>query len=176
MKIFGIIMGVLLTIGGLSCMFTPIATFASLGTLVGFAMVFEGVGSIITWNARRQEGTADGWSLAGAILSVVLGVFVLASGLMQFSIDLFLAYLAAFWLIAEGVFRIMSSFALRSAANEGYYRGPSWIWTLIAGIIVVFGGIVCLCHPVLAMASIGFLLGCGILSSGISLVVLSLSL
>lgn len=175
MKVLGIIMGVLLVLGGISCMFTPIATFASLGSLVGFAMLFEGVGSIITWSARKREGLADGWSLAGSILSVILGVFVLASGLMQFSIDMFLAYIAAFWLIMQGVFRIMGSFGLRRAAQEGAYRGPNWIWMLIAGIIIVVGGIVCLCHPLIAMASVGFMLGCGILSSGLSLIFVALA-
>lgn len=175
MKVLGVILGVLLVAGGISCMFTPVATFLSLGTLVGFAMLVEGIGSIITWNARRQEGLADGWSLAGAILSVILGIFVLVSGLMQFSIDLMLAYIAAFWLIMQGIFRIIGSFGLRKAEREGAYRGPKWFWMLIAGIIIVIGGVVCLCHPLITMSSIGFLLGCGILSSGLSLVFVALA-
>lgn len=174
MTIVNIILGVLLIVGGMYCLLTPIMTFATLGWLMGAAMIAEGVSSALTWNARRKEGLADGWTLAGAILSVILGCVVLGSGFMRLTLDTFLAYLAAFWLIFGGVTRIAASFKLRDANKQGLPVGKNWVLVLIIGIIVTIMGVVCLFHPLLAMASVGTLVGLGIVSSGCSLILSAL--
>ena len=73
------IFGVLLVIGGIYCLVTPVETFGVLGWLIGLAMLVEGVSSALTWNERRKFGFADGWTLVGALASIVLGVVVLGS-------------------------------------------------------------------------------------------------
>jgi uncharacterized membrane protein HdeD (DUF308 family) len=175
MKVLGIIMGVLLIIGGIYCMLTPVLTFTSLGWLVGFSMLFEGIVSILSWNKRRAIGLADGWSLAGAIISTVLAVFVLISIPMQLGIDLMLAYLAAFWLIVAGVTRTMSAFTLKRLHERDASVGGGWGWVLAAGILLIITGAICLLHPVLTMASVGMLLGIGIVSSGCGLIMGAMS-
>ena len=151
-------------------MFTPVATFASLGWVIGVAMIAEGIGSILTWNTRRQLGFADGWTLAGAIVSVVLGIFVVGSLAFQVAIDHFIIYLVAAWLIFAGIMRIVVSFKLREIHKTGVEVGKYWYLLLIAGILIIIMGIVCIIYPMIAAISIGILVGLSIAFSGGSLI------
>ena len=67
MKIIAIIMGVLLAIGGVYCMFAPIATYATISWLIGAAMVIEGVAALTAvavlfyvsnWMISKSESAA----------------------------------------------------------------------------------------------------------------------
>ena len=49
MKILGIITGLLLIISGVYCFMHPVLTFASLGWLVGLAVIISGAGSLAAW-------------------------------------------------------------------------------------------------------------------------------
>ncbi len=176
MKILGIIGGILLIIGGCYCIATPLITYSTLGPIMGIAMIVEGAISGFTWNTRRMMGIADGWSLAGAVISILLGTVVLGSGVLQIAIDTFLAYLVGFWLIVGGITRIAASFTLRKLGQEGDEAGKNWWILLLIGILVIIVGIMCLCHPVLTMISVGLLMGISVVSSGISLLVASLNM
>ena len=60
MKVITIILGVLLAIGGVYCMFAPIATYATIGWLIGASMVIDGVARIVMWSELRKTGNASG--------------------------------------------------------------------------------------------------------------------
>lgn len=176
MKILGIIGGILLIIGGCYCIATPVITFSTLGSLIGVAMIVEGALNGLTWNSRRMLGMADGWTLVGAIVSILLGTIVLGNGLLQLGIDTFIAYLVAAWLVVDGITRVAASFTLRKMYKEqGEEAGKNWWLLLIAGILVIIMGIVCFCHPLLTMASVGLLMGMGVVSSGIGMLAVSFS-
>lgn len=173
MKILTIILGVLIAIGGIYCLITPIATYSTLSWLIGFVMIVEGIGSIVTWSERRRFGFADGWTLAGAIVSVILGCFLLGSFVAQLAVDLFIAYLIATWLVIGGITRIIAAFKLRdydryAGANA---IGANWVVLLVSGILVVLLGILCLINPTSVMIGVGFMLGIAIIFTGIDLVV-----
>ncbi|HAM15110.1 MAG TPA: hypothetical protein DCP91_04500 [Eggerthellaceae bacterium] len=173
MKVVVIILGVLMLIGGVYCLATPIATYAALGWLVGLAMLVEGIGSIATWNERRKMGFADGWTLAGAIVSIVLGLILLFSFVAQWAVDLFIAYMIAAWLVVGGIARIVASLHLRKFLQEEgpNAAGPSWVLLLILGILVVLLGVLCLFNPLSVMMGVGFMLGISIVCVGIDLIV-----
>ena len=173
MKIFTIVMGALLVVGGMYCMFAPIATYSALSWLIGLAMLVEGIGSVITWNERRRIGIADGWTLVGAIVSIVLGIFLLVSYVARFAVDMFIAYLIAIWLVFGGISRIIAALNLRNYQYQlGVGAAPgNWVALLVLGIALVVLGILCIFNPVSIMISVGFLLGLSIVFSGVGLVV-----
>ena len=173
MRVITIILGALLLIGGIYCMFAPIATYSALGWLIGFAMIVEGIGSVIVWNDRRRLGLADGWTLAGAILSIVLGVFLLGSFAAQFALDLFIAYLIAIWLVFGGIARIAAALSIRKYQKETMGAdAPSsgWIGLLVIGILIIILGILCIFNPTSIMISVGLLLGLSIVCTGAGLI------
>ena len=173
MKALTIILGVLMLIGGVYCLLTPIATYSVLSWLIGLAMVVEGVGSVVSWNGRRKLGFADGWTLAGAIVSIILGVFLLGSFAAQFAVDLFIAYLIAVWLVIGGVSRIVASLKLRDFRKLGGMQsvGSHWGILLALGILVALLGILCLFNPTSVMVGVGFMLGLSIICVGVDLIV-----
>ena len=172
MKVLSIILGILIFIGGIYCLFAPIATYSAISWLIGLVMVVEGLGSALTWSERRRYGFADGWTLAGAIVSIILGVFLLCSYAFQFAVDFLIAYLIAIWLVFGGVARIAAAIRIRNFQNE---MGPgsipsSWAGLLVLGILIVILGVLCIFNPLAVMVSVGFLLGLAIAFVGAGLV------
>ena len=168
MKVLTIILGVLLVVSGFYCMFTPVATYAALGWVIGASMVVEGIGSIIAWNNYRKAGLANGWMLAEAILSLVLGVFLLGSFVMQFAVDMFIAYLIAIWLFFSGIARIVVAISVRGSQGKEASRG--WILQVVLGVLVAILGILCIFNPLSIMASVGLMLGMSIVLVGVGVI------
>ena len=173
MRIVSIIMGVLLLVGGVYCMLTPIATYAVLSWLIGLSMVVEGIGSVILWNELRKEGLSSGWMLAGAIISILLGVFLLGSYAAQFALDVFIAYFIAIWFVVGGIARIVTALSARTQQNQVAYGATqtSWVALLVLGIISVILGILCLFNPLAIVIGFGFMLGLSIAFTGVGLIV-----
>lgn len=172
MKIASIVFGALLLIGGVYCMFAPIETYAALSWLIGAAMLIEGIASAVTWNERRKFGFADGWTLVGAIVSIVLGVFLLGSFAARFAVDMFIAILIAIWLIVAGVARIASAISIRNYQNQ-MGRGSipvNWVALLVMGILIAILGVLCVINPTSVMVGVGFLLGLSIVCVGAGLI------
>ena len=168
MRIIKVVLGVLLAVGGIYCMFTPIATYSTLAWLIGLAMIVEGVGGIITWIARRELGLANGWTLAGSIVSIVLGMVLLGSYVLQFAIDAFIAYLIAIWLVVAGITRIVAAIAVRSQGKEG---ASGWIAQIALGVLIAILGVLCIFNPLSVVAGVGMMLGISIVFVGIDLVI-----
>lgn len=168
MKVVTIVLGILLLASGVYCMFTPVATYAALAVVIGLSMVVEGVAGIVTWFQARKEGGASGWMLAFAILSLVLGAFLLGSYVMQATLDLFIAYIIAFWLVEAGVVRIVTAVMARNKLGPEMASG--WVIQLVLGILIVIFGILCIFNPLSVMAGVGFTLGMSIVFVGAELV------
>ena len=94
-KIVSVIFGILMIASGIYCLATPGITFLAVGWIIGFNMIADAIGNIITWKDRKDEGMADGWTLAGAIVSLIFGIVLLGSNAMQLSVDLSLCCWAA---------------------------------------------------------------------------------
>ena len=171
MRVLTIVLGVLLVVGGIYCVFAPVATYSALGWVIGLSMVVEGVGSVITWNSRRNLGLADGWTLAGSILSIVLGVFLLGSYAMQFAVDLFIAYIIAIWLVFGGIARI--SVAISARRSLGPVGAGGWVGLLVVGILIVIMGILCIFNPLSVFAGVGLMIGVSIITVGVGLIMAS---
>lgn len=174
MKVITIIMGVLLVVGGIYCIMTPVATYSAMGWLIGLSMVVEGVASAITWNERRKLGIASGWSLAGSIVSIILGVFLLGSFALQFAVDVFIAYLIAVWLIIAGVARVVAAISARNSQDQAY--ASTWAIQLVLGVLIVILGILYIFNPLSAMIGVGLLMGMSIVAVGVELIACSTSM
>lgn len=161
MKVLSIILGVFLIIGGISCMFTPLSTYTALAWVIGFSMLMNAIGDICTYSARKELGLADGWSLAGAIISMILAMVLLGSYFLQFAVITMIPIIAGAWILIDGIVHIISAIKMhhfrKTLPEEN--RGKFWIVTLIIGIIMVICGIVGFMHPVILTISIGFTVG-----------------
>ena len=174
-RILAIIFGVFIIIGGIYCLMMPTATYMSLAWLLGIVMVVDGIANIVTWFQLRKSGQSSGWALFEAIISIIFGIVLLGSFAAQLAVDLFFAYMIAAWLIVTGIMRIGFSLQLRKL-NQGVQPqsiGERWWFVLIMGILVIIAGIMCLFNPMIAMASVGMIIGISIIVVGVSVIALA---
>ena len=174
-KVLSVIFGVLMMIAGVSCLFTPVSTSLMLGYVVGLSMVFDAIGRFINWWQEKKNGLADGWMLAGAILSAVFGFFILNSAALQLSVDLFIVYYTACWLLFHGIFAIARAWKIRRLHKNWNTKmlGAHWYIPLCIGIFACVFGILCLFKPVIMASVIGVFIGLGIISAGANMITLA---
>ena len=70
MSIISIILGVLLIVGGVCCMFTPFATFLSAGTMIAIMLFIYGIFGIVRF-FQKEVGVLE---LIASILAIIVGV------------------------------------------------------------------------------------------------------
>jgi len=176
-NILAIIMGVALIALGIWCIVTPVATYLALAWILGLGMVVDGIANIFAWNELRKADMANAWTMVGAIISIILGAIVLVSWGAQLAVDLFIVVMAAIWLIAMGVTRIVAGIRLRSIHTKGGVEniGKRWFLTVILGLLMAIVGILSLFEPVVLMFGIGVFMGGCIIVAGVSAIGLATS-
>ena len=171
-KILAVILGILMIASGVYCLCTPGLTFLAVGWIIGVNMIADAVGNIFTWKGRKELGMADGWTLAGAMISLIFGVVLLGSSAMQLSVDLFVAYMAALWLVVVGILRLIRSMKLRQfhKALDTQIIAKRWWVVTINGILLIVVGVIGLMNPTVTMMAIGAMMGLHVVMAGINLI------
>ncbi len=171
-RIVSVILGILTIITGVYCLATPAMTYMALGYVVGLSMIVSSIGGIVAWRDRKKAGLADGWSLAGAIVSLVLGVVLVASDAMQLLVDVAIVYVVATWLVIEGVQRVVSAIRIQRARNLLNVRilGSRWWVVLLMGTLMIVVGILSYTNPSGLVMAIGINMGLGLIIAGADMV------
>ena len=115
---------------------------------------------------------ADGWTLAGAIVSLIFGIVLLGSNAMQLSVDLFVAYMAAIWLIVIGILRLIRSSRLHQFHKtfDTKVIAKRWWVVMLNGILLIVLGILSIMNPSITAFAIGTMMGLNVLFAGINLI------
>lgn len=162
MKAISIIMGILLVIGGFYCMFTPGATFISLGLIVGILLLVGAAGSIGDYFSIKEGRSV--FDLIWGILTGILGVIIIINSGAQFFTDAILVYLFAAWIVIGGITRTFASIKMK---NLGSHK---WGFLLVIGILFILLGIYSFMHPLVTAITIGYLIGFYVIFAGINLI------
>jgi uncharacterized membrane protein HdeD (DUF308 family) len=159
------IAGVIALLGGILALLNPLAATITATMLAGWVLVAAGVIEVIGvfsatgWAARL-------WSLLLGILTVILGLYILANPIVS---TLALTWLAGILFLATGIAKVILSFSLRGT-------GAFWI-VLLSGIVsVVLGAMVLSNFPYSAASILGILLAVELISTGIVNIALALRL
>ena len=170
-RILGVIAGVLIVMLGVSCFFTPIATFGITGWLIALGLIADGASKIVLWNDYRKTGVSDTLALVGGILSIVFGIVMVGSIAARAAVDVFVAVLVSVWLLFAGCVRIARSFKMRKVQTTiDAMLGTRWTLALVTGIIMVVVGIFCVANPIIVMVAIGWQIGFSMVMGGIGLI------
>ena len=140
------------------------ATVASV-LIVGVMMIVAGVAEII--NAFQCKG----WGRF--LIWVLLGALYIVAGFITFENPLFaaaiLTLLLGASLVASGIMRIILAFSMK--------REQPWIWVLLSSIVTLLLGLSILAHwPVSSVYILGIFLGIDLVMAGVSWIGLSLAL
>ena len=175
-KALPVIAGVLMILAGFYCLITPEITYLTLAWVIGVSMILDGAGRIVNWFLLREVVKVSGWRLAGAIVSLAFGVILLGDGLLQLYLDMFIVTMAAIWIIAIGVIRVVHALQIRQfrAAVQSAFSettvGKDWWVGLILGILLALFGVLSLFHPVVLMLTIGIDIGIAVIIAGVNMI------
>ena len=175
------ILGILMILAGITCFFTPIETSSVIPFIFGLAMVIDGIGRIIAWFSIREYAPQSGWVLASSIISLVFGLMLTTSPMLQVSVGVFVVLMTGWWILALGVIRIVHAFHLLKLKREsdgfgfGEMLGSNWWIALILGALLTLFGVIVILNPMLGLGVIGVLIGCGVITAGVNLIYLGCS-
>lgn len=163
MKTISIILGIILTVFGISMIFTPIATFLSTGYFFAIMLLICGIMGMITNISLRNYGI----NFIFAIISAVLGIIMAVAPSMQLFADEMLLYIMACWFVLQGIVSIFIAIKAKKDENK------QWGWILAIGIIGLIVGIYTLFHPLILAMTLGILIGVYFIESGINMIIIA---
>lgn len=190
--VISLFLGLLAISFGIRCITLPLDAYSLIPTLMGIAMLAEGISCVVVWFQNRKNG-ASMLLLLNGILSGVLGALLMGSSLLQLGLAAAYVTFVAIWLIISGIIRIMEAFSQRAAGRQAEEILPDssqarqmravlrefsrqWVVSLILGILMILLGIISLGHPFATMITIGMYIGVDAIMIGINLILRGFSI
>ena len=158
-----VIEGILMILGGVSLMVTPLTTFVSAGYFIIVLFFVWGIFGVIQGFSEKRYNKEFFFSILSLILGIV-GLVVPGAVAMQNSV---LLYLAAGWFIVHGVLTIADAIVSRRK-DDGV---GGLILGVILGVIELAMGIYSIANPALMAVSLGLFIGAYFIESGMNTIV-----
>lgn len=163
-----LLIGILGIFLGIWCLATPASSLAAITSVFIIVFILGGILEIIFAVSNRKVSDGWGWSLAGGILELMLGILLLA---LPFELVTgILIYLVGFWMLFRSVMSIVESCQLQMMHVKG------WGWLLALGILCLVFSFLYLMSPVFGGIFIVIFVGISLLSYGIFRIVLAFKL
>ena len=159
MGVLTIILGILLMVGGIACIFTPFATFLAAGYIIGIMLFIFGIFALV----RAIQTKAGALAYITSVLAIVVGFLAIFRPGGTLVIDGLILVFVAIWFLFQGVTTIVISIRNRHEIS-------SWGLGLASGIFGVVAGIICIIFPQVEMFAVGILIGIFLLEVGLSLI------
>ncbi|MBQ6152432.1 MAG: DUF308 domain-containing protein [Ruminococcus sp.] len=161
MTVLSIILGVLLIIGGIVCLATPIGTAFSLMYFFMILLFVMGIFSFIRCIVYKEFGI----EFAFAIITMIAGLLILFSPYATFITELVMIYIMAGWLVVRGIVGIVMAVKVKPLTSGGLFAAA-----LIISILTILAGIYSFFHPVFFGGFLGLLAGCFFIVAGVDLI------
>ncbi|MFT3750661.1 MAG: DUF308 domain-containing protein [Agriterribacter sp.] len=159
--------GVLLVGVGIWVFLSPLAAYLSLSILFAAGMLITGCFEIAFAVSARKSLHGWSWTLAGGILDLIIGVYLLIYPSVSMSV---LSLILGFWLLIRGGSAIGLAFEMK------LYKAPDWSWLLVLGILIALFGIMVLAVPAFGVANIIVWTALSFIIAGIFRITLALRL
>jgi uncharacterized membrane protein HdeD (DUF308 family) len=162
-----LILGILFVFVGIWVFRTPIESYIALALIFSLTCFISGICEIIYSTANRKELHNWGWILAGGIIHLLLGFWLITSPLITVTI---LPLFAGFMLMFLSMHAMGYAFDLKSLAIKG------WGWLLTLGISGILFSFLLFWNPLFAGLTIVFYTGSAFITLGIYRIILSFKL
>jgi uncharacterized membrane protein HdeD (DUF308 family) len=148
-------LGIIYVIVGLIALGSVVMATAASVFVVGIMMVIGGIAEVISAFQVKGWGKFVLWLLLGA-LYIVAGFVTFENPLLAAAI---LTLMLGVTLTASGIMRIVLAFGMK--------EGMPWVWVLVSGIVTLLLGLVILSHwPVSGLYVLGIFLGVDLVIAG----------
>ena len=159
-----VIMGVLMILGGISMLATPLLNFISAGYLVIILFFVWGIFGI----ARGISEKSYDKKFFFAILSLILGIVGLVVPGAAVMNNFIILYLAAGWFIIHGVLSIIDAIAGGNTGDDAITKFVG----IALGVLEIALGIYSIAHPAVLAVSLGLLIGFYFIESGVNAIII----
>jgi uncharacterized membrane protein HdeD (DUF308 family) len=141
--------------------------FATVATVlvVGIMMIISGVAEVINAFQLKSWGKFLLWVLLG-LLYIFAGFVTFENPLLAAAV---LTLMLGFALVASGIMRLILAFSMK--------EGTPWLWVVLSGLITLALGAIILLHwPVSGLYILGIFLGIDLVFAGVSWICVGLGL
>lgn len=166
MKAANIVLGILTVILGVYCLFRPGIAFVSAAWMLGVLLLLAGA-NIIVLQVRAEKKNVLG--ILKAVILIILGILLLFNNFSALFADTIILYMIGIGFVVSGIIQIIRAF------NAKKNEVSSWGWLLVAGILLVLGGIFAVAHPIFTAISVGYWMAFSILCDGIGMIMQGMS-
>ena len=158
-------LGVVYLLAGLIALGSVVTATAASVLVVGVMMIIAGVAEVISAFQIKSWGKFLLWVLLG-VLYIIAGFVTFENPLLAAAV---LTLILGASLLASGVMRIILAFGMK--------RETPWIWVLLSGAITLLLGLLILAHwPVSSLYILGVFLGIDLIMAGAAWIGLGLGL
>ena len=151
---------------GIWVFISPAEAYVSLSILFALGMLITGMLETVFSISARKLIDGWGWTLAGGILDVVIGTYLLSYPLVTMQV---LPFILGFWLLFRGFSAIGLSLHIKSLTKN-------WGWLLLLGIFISFFGFMILIFPAIGVLNIILWTALSFIAAGIFRIVLAFKL
>ncbi len=153
-----VLLGIIAVILGIFCVIMPVYVTLFLGYFIGAMVVVWGIMTIVQAVKPHEDGTGRSVALIIlGVLSIIVGLMVFTS---IFSAWFLMTYLIAFWAFLTGFTNLFQAF---TGKESTWYK----VLLVIAGIIAILLGFYVMMYPLMATATIIYVLGIFLIAWGI---------
>lgn len=138
-----LVIGLVLAALALYVTFWPLQGYVGLAVVFGWTFIITGLAKIVISISRRKLISGWGWYLTYGILSLILGIYLVAN--IEVTM-LSLPMIFAFWLLIQGSFLVSSAISMKPAKG--------WGWLLMGGIAAVLAAFPLMFNPLLGFLTI----------------------
>lgn len=135
------ILGVLFIIAGILVLRTPLESYLALSILFSVTFFVNGIFEIVYSIANRQQLVNWGWVLAGGIIDLLFGIWLMSSPEVSIAV---LPFFVGFMLMFRSFTAIGFSIDLKA------FGVKDWGWLLALGILGLLFSFILLWNPMLA--------------------------
>ena len=160
-----IALGVVYLVAGIVALSSVAFATAVTVFLVGVMMIVAGVAEVINAIQVKSWGKSLIWALLG-VLYVVAGLLTLENPLLTAK---FLTLLLGVFLLASGITKIFLGFSIKAGT-------PSFMVVLSGLITILVGGVILAAWPVSSLMVLGIFLAVDLISSGVGWISIGLGL
>lgn len=162
-----LILGILFIGVGIWVLRTPLASYLTLSILFSVTIFISGISEIIYSVSNRKVMDNWGWVLAGGIIDLLFGLWLMASPALSLTI---LPYVVGFMLMYRSMISIGIAFDLKDFEDSG------WGWLLVLGILGMLFSFFLFWNPMFSGLTIVIWTGLSFITLGVYRIILAFKL
>lgn len=162
-----LILGVLYVGVALCLIFSPLGSYIALSIVFSISMLISGILEIFFAISNKKHVSSWGWYLAGGIIDLILGIYLVAYPIVSMEI---IPFIIAFWLMFRGFSATGYSMDLKR------YGTREWGWYMALGIFAILCSLLILWQPAVGVLYAVYMISFTFLIIGLFRIMLSFEL